>query len=147
MKKGFSIVALFIIIFVLTVLGFGGYYAYNKVMAPSLDPNSAFIPEGLKDYAKGADAELFVIFNDKNEDIKNLLKTTGIPDEYNLGLKSGILLAKNSAKCAAAALEFDTLERAANAKTLIENSNQENTIPGVTPIIQQKDKSWLFYVS
>ena len=140
MKRGFSIVALFIIILVLTGIGFGGYYAYNKYIAPALNPNSAFIPEGLKDYAKGSDAELFVIFNDKNENVKNLLKTTGIPDEYNLGLKSGLLLAKNSTQCAAAALEFDSSEKAANAKILIENSNQKNTIPGVTPQIEQKDR-------
>jgi len=139
MKKGFSIIAMFIIILVLAGLGFGGYYAYNNYIAPMLNPNNAFIPENLKAFAKGSDADIFVIFNDKEEKISTLLKLAGIPEENNIAMKSGLVIVKNSTQCAAAVFEFDSNEKAANVKTLIENNVSKNSIPTFNYKIEQKD--------
>ena len=141
MKKGFSIIAMFIIILVLAGLGFGGYYAYNNYIAPMLNPNNAFIPENLKAFAKGSDADIFVIFNDKEEKISTLLKLAGIPEENNIAMKSGLVIVKNSTQCAAAVFEFDSNEKAEKVKALIESAIAGNKDPSLVFKVELKDTS------
>jgi hypothetical protein len=139
MNKGFSVVKIIIILLIIAVLGVGGYFAYNNYFTQMLNPNAGFIPEDLKDYAKGEDADMFIIINDEGQQLNNLLKNTKLPEEYNFDLKSGIIISDSSEKCGLSAIKFNTIEAANNAKKLIEENLINEADAFVKTNLEQKD--------
>jgi len=139
MQKGFSVVKVIIILVIIAALGVGGYFAYNNYFVNFLNPNAGFIPEDLKEYAKGENADIFIILNDKDEQINNLAQNFDLPEEFMFDLKSGIIISDSSEQCGLSVFKFNSLESADNAKKLIENNLATELGPMVETKIEQKD--------
>lgn len=137
MKKGFSVAKAIFILFFVAAFGVGVYYGYNNYVLPMLEPSSEFIPEALQEYARGEDAEIIFIFNDKENHFSNLLGDIDAPEEAQIGLKSALVLVSYSSKCGYSALEFESTEKIEDFRALIKKElmDMEEDV-----VIEQEDK-------
>jgi hypothetical protein len=131
MKKGFSVIKAIVILFVISALGFGGYYGYNNYLSSS---NSAFIPESLKEYAQGENADFFIIFDDQDSYISSLMGE--LEPSADINMKSGLVIFNISNECGSIAVEFDSEDSATRFKNTI--TEFRNSVPDV--IIEQKNE-------
>lgn len=139
-RPGSSIVKFIIIFVVLAGLGVGGYFGYAMYLAPMLNPYSKLIPEGLKDYAKGKDADMFFVYK-KNQEIETFIKKLPAQAAPGNDLVSAIMVAKGNSQSGALIAEFSSADKAQSTKSLIDTNlqkNQSNPPPPLSTEIHDK---------
>lgn len=124
--RGFSVVKLIIIVVLLAGLGAGGYFGYAMYLAPMLNPYSKLIPENLKQYAKGKDADMFFVYK-KDAAIDALIKK--LPDQASVAndVLNSVMVTKVSTQSMAFIVEFSSADKAQNTKQFIEDSTKNAT--------------------
>jgi len=120
-KKGLSAVKAIIIILILGALGTGGYFGYFLYLEPIINPYGKLIPEGLKLYARGADADSFIILK-KDQDVSRVLKGLPVPSQFS-DFKSAIIMVSAAKQTVVAVAEFDSKE---GATAFFENTRNLN---------------------
>jgi|GEM_PF-4805315 len=81
-RPGFSPVMIIVILLVVIGLGVGGYFAYTKLILPGLNPYNQLIPESLKAYDVGKNADGFIVYK-SDKDLEDLYNQTGVGTEAN----------------------------------------------------------------
>jgi type II secretory pathway pseudopilin PulG len=135
-RKGFSLVAIIILLLVLAGLGVGGYYAYNNYVKPILNPYAKLIPEGLNEYAKGADADGFIVIR-KDAELEKILRAYPFLPAMVYDFQSGLILVKSSSQTAVAVLQFSNSTSAKALSDLITPQTQQSSLK---INLDQKDK-------
>jgi hypothetical protein len=114
---------------VLGALGVGGYFAYTNYIEPMLNPYSKLIPEGLREYAKGKNADAFLVLKN-DQDIRNAILSKSPDAVDQVTSFEGALAVVNTTKMSGAiVMAFATPEKAAELKTLAESQKTESPIP------------------
>jgi len=136
-KKGLSAVIIIIIILIIAALGAGGYFAYTNYIEPMMNPYSKLIPAGLKEYAKGKNAEAFVIIKN-DQDIKDEITKSSPEAAAQANTFEAAIAVVNTTKLSGAiVMLFSTPEKATELKTMAESQKQSGA---VTFTFEQKDK-------
>jgi hypothetical protein len=136
-RKGFSAIIIIIIILVLAGLGAGYYFFYDDYVAPLLNPYAKLIPKGLSAYAKGKNAEAFIIIRNDPE-IKDAIIKSSPQSADQVNSFDGAIAVVNTTKLSGAiVMLFNTPEKAAELKTTAESQVQSGP---VTFTFEQKDK-------
>lgn len=124
-QNGMSAIKAIILIVVLAGLGAGGYFGYTNYLAPMLNPYAKLLPEGLKEYVKGANADAFVVYK-KDQELEDNLKK--LPPEMMVAnsVQSAVLVVQVKNKGMVAYIEFGSENEATMAKSYMEGNVQDN---------------------
>ena len=137
-KSGFSIIKIVIIIAVTLLIGGSSYYAYITYIAPELSPYSKLVPDELKDYAVGSNADAFMIIKNDTETIKLINKIPTLTN-YNQ-IKSTLFLYNSKNKSAVLIIATSSADIANTVKTSLESMVNSPIISNVKIEITTKDK-------
>ena len=121
MKKLFPVIA---VVLIFLGLGGGGYFTYINYVAPALSHVANLIPEELKDYAVGSDADAFLIIKNDAELSGILSKSTS--QEQVKDFKSAILIGNVKKQDALLAISFGTAESIKKLQGLYDEAIKKN---------------------
>lgn len=117
-RHGFSVVKVIIIILILAVLGAGGYFIYQNFFSTQ-SSLAKMIPEELRPYAVGKDANAFIIIRNSS-DATGLLKN--FPGMEKIGdFKSALFIAKQQGPTAALIMNFSNIDSPKQLKKYIDD--------------------------
>lgn len=133
-RKGFAPVIIVMIVLAVSVAGVGGYFAYSNLIAPMLNPYAGLIPDGLKEYAKGANADGFIVIK-KNDEIGKIIKGYPILPAMVNDIQSVLVLMKASTQTIVAIAQFSDKDSAKAVADLIKSQESWLKIK-----LEQKDK-------
>jgi hypothetical protein len=105
-RAGFSAVMVIIIVLLLAGLGVGGYFAYTQLILPGLNPYNKIIPEDLKAYDLGKNADGFLVYK-LDKDLQNLYSQTGVNTEAEK-VKAAIAYYSSQDQSAAVVIQFSS---------------------------------------
>lgn len=144
--RGFSVVTVLIIIFVLAGLGVGGYFAYTNYVAPMLNPYAKLIPEGLKAYDLGKNADGFFVYKKDKEldDLFNQIPATG---QQLTMVESAIGYFSSKDQSGAIVVQFSSKDAATLATTTILAQKPKSGSPGIMPTFDAEQKDNIVIVS
>ncbi|GEM_PF-5271945 len=116
--RGFSVVKVIIIILGIAVLSAGGYFIYQNFFSTQ-SSLAKMIPEELRPYAVGKDANVFIIVRNSSDAI-SLLKI--FPGMEKIGdFKSALFIAKKQGPTAALIMNFSNIDSPKQLKKYIDN--------------------------
>ena len=105
-RAGFSAVMVIIIVLLLAGLGVGGYFAYTQLILPGLNPYNKIIPEDLKAYDLGKNADGFLVYK-LDKDLQSLYTQTGVNTEAEK-VKAAIAYYSSQDQSAAVIIQFSS---------------------------------------
>lgn len=143
-QSGLSAVSLIIILVVVAALGVGGYFGYTNFLAPMMNPYAKIIPEGLKQYAAGADADAFVIYK-KDAELESQLKKLPAEALIANSVNSALILIKGSPESVAGYVEFTSENEANLAKKFLDENQAKSGTKDPVKIDLKKDVLVLTY--
>lgn len=127
-QPGFSVIKGILTILILAGLGVGGYFGYTLYLSPLLNPYAKLLPEGLKEYVKGANADAFVVYK-KDQELEDNLKK--LPAEMLVAnsVQSAVAVVQAKNKGVAVYIEFSSENEANLAKSFIETNSKDIPVP------------------